>query len=48
MLEAMTMGVPVLTSTTSSLPEIAGDAALKVDPYDVGAMIAALRRPRHG
>lgn len=43
-LEAMTMGVPVLTSTTSALPEVAGDAALMVDPYDVGALVAALRR----
>ncbi|MEZ2576019.1 glycosyltransferase family 4 protein [Buttiauxella ferragutiae] len=30
--EAMACGVPVLTSTTSSLPEIAGDAAILVDP----------------
>jgi glycosyltransferase involved in cell wall biosynthesis len=33
-LEAMAAGVPVLTSTRSALPEIAGDAALLVDPYD--------------
>lgn len=33
--EAMLLGAPVLTSTTSSLPEIAGDAAVLVDPYDV-------------
>ncbi len=43
-LEAMTMGVPVLTSTTSALPEVAGDAALKVDPYDVADIIRALLR----
>jgi glycosyltransferase involved in cell wall biosynthesis len=44
MVEAMALGAPVLTSTTSSLPEIAGGAALLVDPYDVQAMAAALVR----
>ena len=34
-LEAMTLGTPVLTSNTASLPEVAGDAAVYVDPYDV-------------
>jgi glycosyltransferase involved in cell wall biosynthesis len=33
-LEAMILGTPVVTSRESSLPEIAGDAALLVDPYD--------------
>ena len=33
MLEAMRCGVPVITSNTSSMPEVAGDAALFVDPY---------------
>jgi glycosyltransferase involved in cell wall biosynthesis len=33
-LEAMTLGAPVITSNTSSLPEVAGDAALLVDPND--------------
>jgi glycosyltransferase involved in cell wall biosynthesis len=33
-LEAMTLGTPVITSNTSSLPEVAGDAALLVDPND--------------
>jgi len=33
MLEAMACGVPVITSNTSSMPEIAGDAALIVDPF---------------
>jgi glycosyltransferase involved in cell wall biosynthesis len=32
-LEAMLMGTPTITSNTSSLPEVAGDAALLVDPY---------------
>ncbi len=31
-LEAMTLGVPVITSTAGALPEVAGDAALLVDP----------------
>lgn len=42
-LEAMQLGTPVLTSSTSSLPEIAGDAALLVDPYDVNAIAEGLR-----
>ncbi|MCL5770726.1 MAG: glycosyltransferase family 4 protein, partial [Actinobacteria bacterium] len=33
-LEAMASGVPVLTSNVSSLPEVAGDAAIMVDPYN--------------
>jgi glycosyltransferase involved in cell wall biosynthesis len=35
LLEAMQFGVPMLTSNTSSMPEVAGEAALYVDPYDV-------------
>ena len=41
-LEAMQAGTPVLTSTAASLPEVAGDAALLADPYDVGALSAAI------
>jgi glycosyltransferase involved in cell wall biosynthesis len=33
-LEAMACGTPVVTSSTSSLPEVGGDAALRVDPHD--------------
>ena len=33
-LEAMVCGVPVITSNTSSLPEVVGDAAIKINPYD--------------
>jgi glycosyltransferase involved in cell wall biosynthesis len=43
-LEAQTCGCPVITSTTSSLPEVAGDGALLVDPHDDSAITAALRR----
>lgn len=43
-LEAMQRGVPVITSTMGSLPEVAGSAAILIDPYDVGALSAAIRR----
>lgn len=43
-LEAMTCGVPVLTSDRSSLPEVAGDAALLVNPDDVDAITAGLEK----
>ncbi|HEX3247197.1 MAG TPA: glycosyltransferase family 1 protein [Chloroflexota bacterium] len=43
-LEAMACGVPVMTSNVSSLPEVAGEAALLVDPYDEGSMCEALNR----
>lgn len=41
-LEAMACGIPVLSSNVTSLPEVAGDAALLVDPYDVEALAAGL------
>lgn len=41
-LEAQTAGVPVLTTYSSSLPEVAGDAAILVDPTDVDAIAAAM------
>ena len=41
-LEAMAAGCPVVTSNISSLPEVAGDAALLVDPYDVNAIAEAI------
>jgi glycosyltransferase involved in cell wall biosynthesis len=43
-LEAMTLGTPVMTSNVTSLPEVAGDAALLVDPRDISAMAAAIRQ----
>ena len=42
--EAMSRGVPTLTSNVSSLPETAGGAALLVDPTDEAAIAAALER----
>ncbi|MEQ1574797.1 MAG: glycosyltransferase family 1 protein [Vicinamibacterales bacterium] len=43
-LEAMACGTPVVASNVSSLPEVTGDAALLVDPYDVTAIAGGIRR----
>jgi glycosyltransferase involved in cell wall biosynthesis len=43
-LEAMSCGCPVLTSSASSLPEVAGDAAVLVDPESADAISAGLER----
>ncbi len=43
-LEAMACGAPVVCAATSSLPEVAGDAALLVDPLDTAALAEAMRR----
>lgn len=43
-LEAMSYGVPVITSNNSSLPEVAGGAAILVDPLNVKQITEALRR----
>jgi len=43
-LEAMACGTAVVTSNTSALPEVVGDAALMVDPLDVEALAAAMAR----
>ena len=43
-LEAMACGTAVACSNTSSLPEIAGGAALTFDPFDVGALAQAQQR----
>lgn len=42
-LEAMACGTPVITSNLSSLPEVAGDAALLVNPYNTQEITAAMQ-----
>jgi glycosyltransferase involved in cell wall biosynthesis len=42
-LEAMANGTPVITSNISSLPEVVGDAALTVDPYNIDEIAQAIR-----
>ncbi len=42
-LEAMACGTPVITSNLSSLPEVAGDAALLVNPYNIGEIAQAMQ-----
>jgi glycosyltransferase involved in cell wall biosynthesis len=43
-IEAMAVGTPVIASNVSSLPEVAGSAALLVDPLDVPAIAHAMER----
>lgn len=42
-LEAMAAGTPVITSNISSLPEVAGNAAILVNPYDINEILDAMR-----
>jgi glycosyltransferase involved in cell wall biosynthesis len=42
--EAMACGCPVITATTSACPEVAGGAALLVDPDDVDGLASAMER----
>jgi glycosyltransferase involved in cell wall biosynthesis len=42
-LESMLLGTPVLTSNISSIPEVVGDAALLIDPYDAQSIAHGLR-----
>lgn len=42
-IEAMACGTPVITSNCSAMPEVAGDAALLVDPYSVESIAHAMR-----
>jgi glycosyltransferase involved in cell wall biosynthesis len=44
LLEAMTFGTPVLTTNSSSIPEVVGDAACRVDASDENAMTGAILR----
>lgn len=43
-IEAMASGVPVITSNTTALPEVAGEAALLIDPYSVPALSGCIER----
>ena len=43
-IEAMASGAPVVTSNVSSLPEVTGDAAMLVDPYEVDSIVSGIRR----
>lgn len=43
-LEAMACGAPIITSDTSSLPEVVGDAAILVNPHDIDALSHAITR----
>ena len=43
-LEAMASGTPVIVSSSSSIPEVVGDAGLQVDPCDETAIRDAMRR----
>jgi glycosyltransferase involved in cell wall biosynthesis len=43
-LEAMQVGTPVITSSTTAMPEVAGNAALLVDPSDINAIAEAMSR----
>jgi glycosyltransferase involved in cell wall biosynthesis len=42
--EAFYAGVPVITSNVTSMPEVAGDAALLVDPFSIDEISNALER----
>jgi glycosyltransferase involved in cell wall biosynthesis len=43
-IEAMSLGAPVVCSNTAALPEVAGDAALYCDPFDAESLAAAIQR----
>ena len=43
-LEAMACGTPVVTSNVSSMPEVVGDAAVLVDPYEVNSIADGMQR----
>jgi glycosyltransferase involved in cell wall biosynthesis len=44
LVEAMSCGTPVITSNVASMPEVVGNAAIQVDPLDVGAIAESLMK----
>ncbi|HEX2578832.1 MAG TPA: glycosyltransferase family 1 protein [Rhabdochlamydiaceae bacterium] len=46
-LEAMSCGCPVVVSNAASLPEVCGDSALYIDPYNVAEIAAGMERVMH-
>lgn len=44
LVEAMECGIPIICSNITSLPEVAGDAAITVDPYDIDAIASAMKQ----
>jgi len=47
-LDAFNCGIPVVTSNISSMPEVAGDAAVLVDPYDVNSIAEGIEKVLRG
>lgn len=47
-LEAMSQGAPVITSNSSSIPEIVGEAGVMIDPYDEDAILQAMKQIASG
>ncbi|WP_366247709.1 glycosyltransferase family 1 protein [Terribacillus aidingensis] len=47
LLEAMASGIPIITSNTTALPEVAGKAAIYVDPYNISEISDAIRTLLH-
>lgn len=43
-LEAMKCGTPVITSNTSSMPEVSADAAMLIDPYDKKSLVSGIEK----
>lgn len=47
LLEAMACGTPVIASNVASMPEVVGEAAIQVDPYDVEQIAGAMEKLTH-
>ncbi|MEK7665718.1 MAG: glycosyltransferase family 1 protein [Patescibacteria group bacterium] len=46
-LDAMSHGLPIITSHTSSMPELVGDAGILIDPFNVNDLFVAIREVMH-